>query len=116
MNDSFIWACFKAGSIEAFSGMYCTHYVNLFHYGCRFTPDADLVKDAIHDLFLDLWIRRSRLGETASIKHYLLKCLKRRVVKAVLRSNLTVVDYNSSRTESPEEEFNQDEKITSDEI
>ena len=110
MSDSLLWTCFKSGSTDAFSTIYCNHYRKLFHYGSRLTSDTELVKDSIHDLFLDLWTRRANLGETSSIKYYLFKCLRRRIVKTTLRTDIRGLEGNFKRVESPEEEFLRDEK------
>ena|SRR5688572_29346514 len=116
MNDSLLWTYFKTGSKDAFSNIYRNYYQALFLYGSRLTPDTDSVKDSIQDLFLDLWIRRARLGETTSIKYYLFKCLKRRIVKTVLRPELIGLKHNLKLAESPAEEIPAEEKITNDKI
>lgn len=46
------------------------------NYGAKFTGDADLVQDAIHDLFVQLWTSRNKLGDPASVKNYLFKSLR----------------------------------------
>ncbi len=46
------------------------------NYGVKFTEDADLVQDAIHDLFVQLWTSRNNLSSPASVKNYLFKSLR----------------------------------------
>lgn len=82
-----LWESFKKGDERAFVNIY-QKYVNvLYRYGANITPDADLVKDCIQDLFLNLWNKRENLGETDSIKFYLLKSLKRVIHKALMAQN-----------------------------
>src|SRR5690606_8020345 len=47
----------------------------------RFTTDADLLKDCIQEICLDLWKNRGTIGETGYVKFYLLKSLRRRLIR-----------------------------------
>jgi len=77
LTDIEIWASFKKGNDVAFAHIYSTYAKRLFHYGLKFTSDHLLVEDAIHDLFTLLIKKRKRLGDTNNILFYLLKALKR---------------------------------------
>ncbi|GAB3219923.1 sigma-70 family RNA polymerase sigma factor [Algoriphagus aestuariicola] len=88
-----LWAAFKSGNNSAFILIYERFFDSLYSYGLRINSDEDLIKDAIHDIFLDLKKNSSSLGDTDSIKFYLFKCLKRRIFREVknwanLRENL----------------------------
>ncbi|MCF6357445.1 MAG: sigma-70 family RNA polymerase sigma factor [Draconibacterium sp.] len=48
-------------------------------YGKKFTHDSELIKDTIQDLFFDLLRMRNNLGETDSIKFYLLTSFRRKL-------------------------------------
>lgn len=80
-SDSILWKSFKSGSESSFIYIYENFFEKLYGYGCRLTDREDLVKDAIQDLFMDLRKNRENLGETDSIKFYLFKCLKRKILK-----------------------------------
>ena len=81
-NEGAIWEAFKNGNESAFIYIYETYFDSLFVYGCQFTRNDDIVKDAIQDLFIEIRKNRGRLGKTDSIKFYLYKSLKRAVIKA----------------------------------
>jgi RNA polymerase sigma factor (sigma-70 family) len=83
MSDLILWKNFKGGDPNAFASIYRAYVHDLYHYGSRLTPDKKLVEDAIQDLFIELWKKRSGLGDTNSIKFYLLKCLRRKLVKMI---------------------------------
>jgi RNA polymerase sigma factor (sigma-70 family) len=83
-NDSIVWEAFKRGCDDAFADMYQKHSSMLYSYGMHIARDQDLVKDCIQNLFIDLWDRKETLGDVNSIKYYLFKCLKRRIVAALL--------------------------------
>jgi DNA-directed RNA polymerase specialized sigma24 family protein len=77
-SDSHIvwWNAFKQGDWNAYTSLYEEFYKPLNNYGAKFTGDADLVQDAIHDLFVQLWTSRNNLGAPASVKNYLFKSLR----------------------------------------
>ena len=70
------WNAFKQGDWDAFTALYGEFYELLNNYGHKFTKDADLIQDAVHDLFVRLWTTRTRLGNPASVKNYLYKALR----------------------------------------
>jgi len=82
-KDSRIWNAFRAGSREAFDYIFKQEASPLVAYGTKFTTDHDLVLDCIQDLFVELWSRRHNLSETTSIRFYLLRALRRRIVKSI---------------------------------
>jgi RNA polymerase sigma factor (sigma-70 family) len=83
-NDGEIWTAFKQGCDHAFAHIYQRYSSMLFSYGMHIAPDQDQVKDCLQGLFVDLWDSRENLGDTNSIKYYLFKCLKRRIVGEIL--------------------------------
>lgn len=84
-TDSLLWNDFKRGNREAFHAIYKNHVQTLFKYGCNFTQDEAFVKDCIHDVFIDLVRYGSALGSTNNIKLYLLKSLKRKIVRSLYK-------------------------------
>jgi len=46
------------------------------------------VKDCLQEFFIEIRNRRSNLSDTDSIKHYLYKAFKRKVIEFVKRSNI----------------------------
>jgi len=88
-TDSDLWKSFKSGNNSAFILIYERYFHSLYSYGLRINSNEELVKDAIHDVFLDLKNNSESLGETDAIKFYLFKCLKRRIYRELKKwSNL----------------------------
>ncbi len=79
-NDESIWFNFKSGDEEAFILLYKKYANTLFGYGCRFSKDQELVKDCLQDFFVYLRDKRTGLGTPVSLKSYLLKAFKRRIL------------------------------------
>ncbi|GJM29186.1 MAG: DNA-directed RNA polymerase sigma-70 factor [Cyclobacteriaceae bacterium] len=81
MDDVALWQLFRNGNNGVFELIY-NRYVNLLaNYGRRICSDDETLKDAIQDLFIDLWKNRTNLGSTNSIQYYLVKALRRNLVK-----------------------------------
>ena len=88
-EDLYLWNEFRSGNADAFGALIRVHYSDLFHYGTRFTRDAELVKDCLQDLFLELWINRETISETSFVRYYLLKALRRKLTRKIGRSRYT---------------------------
>lgn len=76
-----LWRSFKAGRESAFILIYKKYVQQLYNYGGNFTSNQELLKDCLQDFFIDLRKRRSRISDTTSIKFYLYKSFKRRVIE-----------------------------------
>ncbi|MCL3780106.1 sigma-70 family RNA polymerase sigma factor [Prolixibacteraceae bacterium JC049] len=85
--DIEIWQKLKAGKASAFSYIFDTYFDQLVDYGCRFTKDRQLVKDAIQDLFLELTRKGNQLSDVDNIIAYLLKATRRRIVRLMNQNN-----------------------------
>lgn len=86
-SDVETWDAFKQGNESAFIFIYESYFEVLFGYGFSIVPDSNLIKDSLQDLFIELRERRRHLGATDSIKFYLFKCLKRKLVKEISKWN-----------------------------
>lgn len=84
-----LWKQFLPGDHLALDAIVKRHYNLLYQYGCKFTRDAALVKDCIQDLFLYLWHKRNTINDTASVEHYLMKALRRRLGRALTKTGST---------------------------
>ncbi|MFC4870721.1 RNA polymerase sigma factor [Negadavirga shengliensis] len=85
LDDRHLWRRFKSGSESAFIKIYESYFDVLLNYGYQLTGREDLTQDAIQDLFIDIRDSRERLGDTHSIKFYLMKSLKRKLFRESAR-------------------------------
>jgi RNA polymerase sigma factor, sigma-70 family len=76
------WREFVAGKADGFRILYDRYVDQLLDFGCRFDSDKSLIKDLIHDLFLDLYRYRPRLDPDVNARAYLYSSLRRRIVAA----------------------------------
>lgn len=88
-SDQHIWSLFKAGDDKAYEQIYRDHADILFRYGYHITKDRALVEDCVHDLFTYLFVHRNSLGETTTIRYYLLKSLRRKIYEVIEKKNRT---------------------------
>jgi len=80
-DDVKMWNDFRGGNHQAFTQIY-QNYVNLlYNYSTSITPDRELIKDCLHDLFVELWKNHQNLGETTSVRFYLMASIKRKLVR-----------------------------------
>lgn len=95
-SDEEIWSSFKEGSDTAFEFIYIKYFPVLFNYGRQFSRDQDLIKDIIQDLFIYLQEKKERLSDVSSIKFYLYKSYRNRIVRHLKKNNLSweELDYD----------------------
>jgi DNA-directed RNA polymerase specialized sigma24 family protein len=84
-NDGEIWCIFKKGNKQAFAILYRRYFKVLFQYGIKMAEDKDLVKDCIHDLFIDLWKNKENLTAPKSVKAYLLSAIQHKLIRQLTR-------------------------------
>lgn len=71
-----LWNRFLSGDDEAYSLLY-NEYVNpLFIYGLHFTPNRELVKDCVQDLFIKIYSNRNKLNPVNNVRVYLYTAMK----------------------------------------
>lgn len=80
-DEALLWLRFKNSDRDAFASLYQLHIVPLIAYGTRLCPDRDLLKDQIQELFVELWNSRENLSDTGSIRWYLLKALRYKLIR-----------------------------------
>ena len=71
------------GDMKAFETIYHRFYRRLYNYGYTIFADKEVIKDCLHELFLELWERRSRLSEVGNIHYYLLVSFRRRIIHSL---------------------------------
>ena len=78
-HDKELWTSFVKGEDAALHALYTNFLDSLYAFGLRFSDDLDLVKDSIHDLFVDLYKYRTTLSHEVNVKSYLFTSLKRKI-------------------------------------
>ncbi|HRK54422.1 MAG TPA: sigma-70 family RNA polymerase sigma factor [Cyclobacteriaceae bacterium] len=66
-----------------FLNLYKSLYQDLYRYGYRLSKDKDITKDAIQQMFFELWSKEDRFKSVERIKPYLIKYLHRKILKEI---------------------------------
>ena len=86
-----IWKSFIEGDKQSFEYLYNLHVYTLFRYCTKFTQNDELVKDAIQEVFLDLYLKRKKNKTNPNnLKYYLILALKRNLIKKLIRNRKMV--------------------------
>jgi RNA polymerase sigma factor (sigma-70 family) len=93
-QDILLWESFRNGDQEAFAALFRQHYDTLFRFGNKFTPNIELLEDCIQELFIELWQAKSRTP-VLSVKAYLLKSLKYKLLKAFRQQGKSLPLYDN---------------------
>ena len=91
------WNLFRAGNKDAFEHIYRMHINSLYGYGRHFSKEINVVEDCVQDMFIELWSRRSNLGDTDNVKGYLFLSLRRRIIKQVKVSKNISLEEDMSK-------------------
>lgn len=81
------WESLRKGDKASFAWIYDHYFKLLYNYGKKIGIDNDALEDAIHDLFVDLWRFREHLASTTSVRFYLYRSLRRRVMRNDVAKN-----------------------------
>ena len=82
-DDTQLWQRLKSGEEGALVKIYDIHIDGLYNYARRFTRNTALVEACVQDLFAEIWEKREKLSDTTSIKAYLFKSIRRKVLRAL---------------------------------
>jgi RNA polymerase sigma factor (sigma-70 family) len=77
--NALLWSRVRNDGQEALVSLYEQLYFYLVNYGIRICGDTEITKDAINDMFLEIWDRRQELPPVTNVKSYLLTWLRRRI-------------------------------------
>lgn len=80
-SDAILWDDFLTGNRAAYACMYERYAKTLYNYGYKIAQNRQLTEDCLQDLFLTILETRDRLGRTDSIKFYLMRSLRRDIVR-----------------------------------
>jgi RNA polymerase sigma factor (sigma-70 family) len=84
-EDRLFWKRMREGDQEALATLFRRHYAILYDYGLRLSPQEELVKDGIQEVFAYIWEKRRGLAAADSVRAYLLVALRRHLLKALAK-------------------------------
>lgn len=69
-----------AGDAEAFKHLFDTYFDRLYRYVFRYLQSADESQDVVHDVFLQIWRQRRRIGLERDLRTYLYATARNRAL------------------------------------
>jgi RNA polymerase sigma factor (sigma-70 family) len=88
--DSAIWSRLKQSQPQALGQLYDLYADKLFTYALRMTPDRDLAKDALQEVFIEIWNYRNTLGDVVHSQGYLIKVMRSIIIKKLKKEKMLV--------------------------
>jgi RNA polymerase sigma factor (sigma-70 family) len=95
VSDESLWERFRQGDRDAYQKLYSKYLSALYNYGYKIVPDKAVVTDHVQELFIDMWKYKDNLSRVKSMKHYLFRSLRNRIIKEVSRSRYVAYDIES---------------------
>lgn len=85
-----LWKRFKNGDKNALDVIFKRYYAALYNYGNKLIKNPTLTEDCLQDFFLYIYEHRQNLKDLTSIKPYLFKAFRNRLLK-YLKSNTNLI-------------------------
>lgn len=92
-EDQILWTQIIDGNKKALEIIFDMYGSELLTYGFRLCGNIALTKDAIQDVFVDIWLYRKKLSKEVQVKYYLYRCLRRALFKIMRTSALEPIDF-----------------------
>ncbi|MDR3714125.1 MAG: sigma-70 family RNA polymerase sigma factor [Puia sp.] len=87
--DSAQWTRLKQGDPQALGYFYDRYVDKLFSTATRMTSNRELAKDALQEVFIEIWNYRETLSDVSHIQSYLVKVLRNIVLKKIKKEGQT---------------------------
>jgi RNA polymerase sigma factor (sigma-70 family) len=85
------WHAFTNGDRHALGMLFNSYYPHLHRYGNKIVADTQVLEDSIQELFIELWQHKNP-PPSISVKAYLLKALKYKLLKTLPKKNILLPD------------------------
>lgn len=105
-----LWKKMLDGDRGAFLQFYQHHYPDLFKYGFSITGDRELTKDALQELFAELWSKKALQNrDVRQPNNYLFTWLRRKIQK--LAPKIATSDIDLQKVDGRWKEFSYEELL-----
>ena len=84
-SDKFLFQEIKKGNIKAFNRLFETHWDGLYQAAYKVLLSEDMAKDAVQEVFFDLWLRKLQL-EVENIPGFLYKAVRNQSLKQLKKN------------------------------
>ncbi len=95
-NSDQLWENFRAGDRQAYEALYRMYVGRLYDYARRFGASEAVAHDCLHDLFVEMWLKRSQLGAVSQPEYYLARALRNRLLRKMEQEKKIIHPDNES--------------------
>lgn len=85
LTDKELWNSIRDNNEEALVQLFQRYYFVLIKTGFHYVPDSELSKDAVNDVFFNLWRNRESLSDVDNVKAYLTTSFRNQLFMLVRR-------------------------------
>lgn len=110
-NDAACWKQLKVGNPHALGYLYDLYIDRLFHTALKMTDNRELAKDALQEVFIEIWHYRHSIGDVNHSYSYLAKVLKSIILKKV--KTKIVINAMADSEQRVDEDMNIEQSIIS---
>lgn len=82
-----LWAGIRQRDRQSLTDLYRQVYTDLLHFGMRFGHDGATTKDAVNQLFLEIWERGNDLPVVENVRSYLITYSRRKLLREYEHGN-----------------------------
>jgi RNA polymerase sigma-70 factor (ECF subfamily) len=79
-DEKTLLAMVAKGDRRAFRQIYSSHLANLYHFIFLFTKSKEVTEDILQEIFIKIWENRERITEVGSLKNYLFRAAKNKLL------------------------------------
>ena len=96
---------FLSGNETAFSQIYRLLSKDLYSYGLSFNAHHELIEDAIHDVFMNIYTNKKVLVKVEDLKFYLFRVFRNRLFFLIKQESLQLYMMETSYPDQADENF-----------
>lgn len=82
-----LWAGVRQRDYQSLTELYRQVYTDLLNFGMLFGHDGPATKDAINQIFLEIWERAEKLPTVENVRSYLITYLRRKLLREYEHTN-----------------------------
>src|SRR6201994_2865532 len=108
-----LWLQSLEGDEKAFYLIHRALFTGLYNYAQKLLQDPGLAGDAVQELFVKVWVRRSTIGPLRKVKPYFFTALRRQILNQV--RNIKLRELKISSLPRPDIDFSPEEIVVKNE-
>ena len=79
-----LWEKMRVSDTASLVQLYEQLYADLLSYGVQLSRSNEIAKDAINDVFVDIWDNRLKLKPVENVRAYMFACIRRKIAHSAI--------------------------------